>query len=323
MEAWPGDCRPPSRPPGFPDGLVEAAPGVLPAGLSRTRTACRRLLSRHHTAFLNPETTRLLLEDDALRLRRLFSSHLVPEVEIERQLGVIGNPQALEAALAWYRCNTTRPQMGKTTVPTLYIWGDADGTIGPKAAYGTREFVDAEFQMEVLAGVGHFVMDQAPDRATELILEQVADHRASQADRSSPTVDSEDCMNIEREIVASRSAWLGQDLQASGEWIYRLGDEEVAEIDAALGHLKASGQQIPHAGRDDFPLKRFARTLRLLRTEIEYGLGFMLIRGLPRDRYSAEDMGLIFWGIGAHLGRAARRTPRATCWGTSATWAVT
>ena len=141
----------------------------------------QKALSRHHTAFLNPETTRLLLENDALRLRRLFSAHRVPEVEIERQLGVIGNPQALEAALAWYRCNTTRPQMGKTRVPTLYIWGDADGTIGPKAAYGTREFVDAEFRMEVLPGVGHFVMDQAPNRASELILQQVAGHRASQA----------------------------------------------------------------------------------------------------------------------------------------------
>ena len=30
----------------------------------------------------------------------------------------------------------------------------------------------------------------------------------------------------------------------------------------------------------------------------------MLIRGLPRDRYSAEEMGLIYWGIGAHFGRA-------------------
>ena len=111
-------------------------------------------------------------------------------------------------------------------------------------------------------------------------------------------------MNIEREIVASRSAWLSQELQASGEWIYRLGDDEVAEIDGALQHLKATGRQIPLAGQHDFPLQQFGRTLRLLQTEIEYGLGFMLIRGMPRDRYSAEDMGLIFWGLGAHLGRA-------------------
>lgn len=111
-------------------------------------------------------------------------------------------------------------------------------------------------------------------------------------------------MNVEHGIVASRSAWLGQDLQASGEWMYRLGQEEIAELDAALRHLKASGRQIPEAGRGDFPLARFGRTLRLLRTEIEYGLGIVVLRGLPRDRYTAEEVGLIFWGIGTYLGRA-------------------
>lgn len=137
----------------------------------------QKALSRHHTAFLQPNTADMLLEDGARRLRRLFSVHQVAEPDVERQLGVIGNRPALDAALAWYRCNSTRPEMGNTTVPTLYIWGDADGTIGPKAAHGTREFVDAEFRMEVLPGVGHFVMDQAPGRAAELIMQHVAQHR--------------------------------------------------------------------------------------------------------------------------------------------------
>ena len=136
----------------------------------------QKALSRHHTAFLEPETADRLLEDGARRLRRLFSAHQVAAPEIERQLGVIGNRPALDAALAWYRCNSTRAEMGNTKVPTLYVWGDADGTIGPKAAHGTREFVDAEFRMEVLPGVGHFVMDQAPDRAAGLILQQVEQH---------------------------------------------------------------------------------------------------------------------------------------------------
>jgi len=106
------------------------------------------------------------------------------------------------------------------------------------------------------------------------------------------------------EPVVTRAAWRGRDIRDSGEWIYRLNAEEIAEIDAALAHLKATGLQIPDIGREHFPLKRFARTLRLLQTEIENGLGIMLVRGLPRDRYSAEEMGLIYWGIGAHFGRA-------------------
>lgn len=106
------------------------------------------------------------------------------------------------------------------------------------------------------------------------------------------------------EEVVTRSAWLGRDLQARDDWMYRLSDAEVAEIDAALRHLQSTGRQIPEIGREHFPLGRLARTLRLLQTEIENGLGIMLVRGLPRDRYSAEEMGLIYWGIGAHMGRA-------------------
>jgi len=106
------------------------------------------------------------------------------------------------------------------------------------------------------------------------------------------------------EEVVTRSAWLGRDIRDGEEWIYRLDADEIAEIDAALRHLQSTGRQIPDIGKEHFPLPRFARTLRLLQTEIENGLGIMVVRGLPRDRYSAEEMGLIYWGIGAHFGRA-------------------
>ena len=101
-----------------------------------------------------------------------------------------------------------------------------------------------------------------------------------------------------------RAAWRGEDIRAGDEWFYTLSPAEIADIDAGLRHLKTTGRQIPDIDRSHFPLGRFARTLRLLQTEIENGLGIMLLRGLPRDRYTPEEMGAIFWGIGAHFGRA-------------------
>lgn len=133
-------------------------------------------LSRHHGAFLDPNTTTLLMENDAKRLRRLFAGHGVADPEIERQLSVIGDAAALEAALAWYRSNSTRAEMGRTRVPTLYVWGDADGTIGAKASRGTADFVEAPYRFEVLPGVGHFVMDQAPREAARLILDHIREN---------------------------------------------------------------------------------------------------------------------------------------------------
>jgi hypothetical protein len=109
---------------------------------------------------------------------------------------------------------------------------------------------------------------------------------------------------LQQEEVITRAAWRGSEIQSGDEWIYRLSVEEIGELDSALRHLKASGRQIPDIDKEHFPLQRFGRTLRLLQTEIESGLGVMLIRGLSRERYSAEDMGLIYWGIGAHFGRA-------------------
>ena len=133
--------------------------------------------SRHHRAFLEPGTGGMLLADNAKRLRDGLFGQGVPSAALEEHLSVLGNPAALEAALAWYRANKgLAAEIGTIGVPTLYIWGDADATVGPDAAHGTGEFVSAAFAMEVLPGVGHFVMDQAPVKATQLLLGHLAKH---------------------------------------------------------------------------------------------------------------------------------------------------
>jgi pimeloyl-ACP methyl ester carboxylesterase len=92
---------------------------------------------------------------------------------------VLGNKEAMEAALAWYRARgAIRSPLGPIRVPTLYIWGDADDTVGRMAAEGTVDFVAAPFAFEVLPGVGHFAADQAPDRVNELLLAHVAAYPA-------------------------------------------------------------------------------------------------------------------------------------------------
>jgi pimeloyl-ACP methyl ester carboxylesterase len=133
--------------------------------------------SRHHRAFLDADTSKLLLADNARRLRDGLFGQGVPAAALEEHLSVLGNPEALEAALAWYRSNKgLAADIGTIKAPTLYIWGDADATVGPDAAYGTGEFVGAAYAMEVLPNVGHFVMDQAPAKATDLMLAHLKKH---------------------------------------------------------------------------------------------------------------------------------------------------
>jgi pimeloyl-ACP methyl ester carboxylesterase len=133
--------------------------------------------SRHHGKFLDADTGRLLLEDNARRLRESLFGQDVALGAIADHVSILGNPAAIEAALAWYRANKgLAGDFGTIAVPTLYIWGDKDATVGPDAAHGTGEFIGAAYAMEVLPGVGHFVMDQAATTATELMLAHMKKH---------------------------------------------------------------------------------------------------------------------------------------------------
>ena len=131
--------------------------------------------SRHHKAFLEPGAADLLLADNAKWLRERLAAAGVPSTAIEEHLSVLGNKDAMEAALAWYRARgAIRTPLRAIRVSTLYIWGDADDTVGQLAAEGTVDFVAASYRFEVLPGVGHFAADQAPDRVNELLLHHVA-----------------------------------------------------------------------------------------------------------------------------------------------------
>jgi len=133
--------------------------------------------SRHHKAFLEPDDADVVLADDARWLRDRLAANGVPAAAIKEHLAVLGNKDAMEAALAWYRARgAVRGPLGPIRVPTLFIWGDADDTVGRTAPEGTVDFIAAPYRFEVLPGVGHFAADQAPERVSELLLAHLAEH---------------------------------------------------------------------------------------------------------------------------------------------------
>ncbi|HWL20501.1 MAG TPA: alpha/beta hydrolase [Bradyrhizobium sp.] len=111
--------------------------------------------SRHHKAFLEPGAADIVLADDAKWLRERLAANGVPAAAIAEHLAVLGNKPAMEAALAWYRARgAIRGPLGPIRVPTLYIWGDADDTVGRVAAEGTSDFIAAPYRFEVLPASG-------------------------------------------------------------------------------------------------------------------------------------------------------------------------
>src|SRR5262245_11556138 len=133
--------------------------------------------SRHHKAFLAPDAGALLLADGSRRLRERWTAAGLSAAAIEAHLSVIGDPAAMEGMLAWYRARgALRAPLGPIRVPTLYVWGDADDSVGRAAAEGTRDFVTGDYRFATLPGVGHFAADQAPERVSELLLAHLKAH---------------------------------------------------------------------------------------------------------------------------------------------------
>ena len=122
--------------------------------------------SGHHRSFLRPEATDELLADGAARLRGMFARAGVPPRDAETYLATLGDRDALDAAVNWYRAvgrsGLQAPDIPAVTMPALYVWGNRDQSVGRPAAEGTREYVDAPYEFVEVPEVGHFVTDEAP-----------------------------------------------------------------------------------------------------------------------------------------------------------------
>jgi hypothetical protein len=102
----------------------------------------------------------------------------------------------------------------------------------------------------------------------------------------------------------SRAVWYGPQIDYRAEGMHTLSAAEIDEIDAALAHLHAHGPtDFPGITPDTFPLPTLGKFFAALGNELQFGRGFLLLRGLPRERYSLDDIGLIYYGLGVHLGR--------------------
>jgi hypothetical protein len=83
-----------------------------------------------------------------------------------------------------------------------------------------------------------------------------------------------------------------------------LAPAEAAEIDAALAHLAALGElDFLAITPETFPLPTLGPALAGLGHALRTGPGFLLLRGLPRERYAVDDLARIYFGLGAHIGR--------------------
>jgi Taurine catabolism dioxygenase TauD, TfdA family len=105
------------------------------------------------------------------------------------------------------------------------------------------------------------------------------------------------------EVLETACEWTRDDVQDPTPWTEVFSASELTELDAAISFARNASSELLQIGKDQFPLPTLGPRLARIEHALIYGRGFVLLRGLPRERYSNDDMCLAYWGIGAHLGR--------------------
>lgn len=102
--------------------------------------------------------------------------------------------------------------------------------------------------------------------------------------------------------VSGPAVWTGGDMQNRAEWIVHFSAAERAELERAAENVRRRNIQLDDATRADFDLPQLSPVLEKVRRELARGRGFVMLRGLPVEAYSEDELGTLFWGIGTHLG---------------------
>src|SRR4030095_16238106 len=102
--------------------------------------------------------------------------------------------------------------------------------------------------------------------------------------------------------IWDRSAWRGPDLKDRTDWIERLSEIEIDEVQRAVNKLTNSSVDVAEISKDDFPLPVLGARLQNVLDEVINGRGFVLIRALPVWLWTKREAALAFLGLGVHLG---------------------
>lgn len=102
--------------------------------------------------------------------------------------------------------------------------------------------------------------------------------------------------------VSGPSVWHGTALNNDGAWVYHLSDSDIAEIDDALKRLSKDISDLRAINVSQFPLPGLSKKLLEMQRDVVEGRGFVLIKGIPIERYNRFEAAALYWGIGQYFG---------------------
>ena len=84
--------------------------------------------------------------------------------------------------------------------------------------------------------------------------------------------------------------------------------EQITALEERLADVNCRGLSLTDITASDFQHPDLDDVLASTLNELLFGRGVVVMRGLPADRYDADDMAKMYWGIGTHFGIAVSQS---------------
>jgi len=107
--------------------------------------------------------------------------------------------------------------------------------------------------------------------------------------------------------VETAAAWRGDRLMQGQAWIYTLSDAQLHELEQIGIRFVDEDPDLRTVQAEDYPLTECAEAVAAWRREVDFGRGFLLVRGLRTQLYSDALSSAIYYVLGLHMGDPIRQ----------------
>ena len=111
-------------------------------------------------------------------------------------------------------------------------------------------------------------------------------------------------MSERLKIYEHSSAWTRSDYKSKACISETLTIEHIYAFDHALKAVEESDIDVEDITRANFPLTSIEDSISRWVNEVQEGRGLLVLTGLPIERYSKEQCGKLFYGLGSYFGDA-------------------
>jgi TfdA family taurine catabolism dioxygenase TauD len=112
--------------------------------------------------------------------------------------------------------------------------------------------------------------------------------------------------------VIDPRAWRATTIDERRSWYYPLPQRCLAALDETIRQLRRQPRPTTELRLSETPCAVCAGELRPVLEALEEGRGFAIIEGVPGERYSADELQVIYWLVGQMLGRPVAQNVQGT-----------